>query len=117
MILKIILYAYSNSIFSGSKIEFALKDRLRFMWLSQEQLPSYHTINRFRANPNTNKLIKACFVIFRTFLVSQHLIDEDIIYIDDTKIEANANKYTFVWEANTNNQLKYMTNYCLKKLF
>lgn len=101
MMLKIILYAYSNSIFSGRKIEFALRDSLRFMWLAQEQQPSYRTINRFRANPLTNKLIKECFVVFRTFLVTQNLIEEDAIYIDGTKIEANANKFTFVWRANT----------------
>ncbi|MGS4116868.1 IS1182 family transposase, partial [Staphylococcus pseudintermedius] len=101
MMLKILLYAYTNSIFSGRKIEFALKDSLRFMWLAQEQQPSYRTINRFRSNPLTNKLIKECFVVFRSFLVSQNLIEEDAIYIDGTKIEANANKYTFVWRANT----------------
>ncbi|ARJ50868.1 hypothetical protein CD134_09645 [Staphylococcus lutrae] len=101
MMLKIILYKYGNSIFSGRKIEFALKDSLRFMWLAQEQQPSYRTINCFRANPYTNKLIKECFVIFRSFLVSQNLIEEDVIYIDGTKIEENTNKYTFVWHANT----------------
>ncbi|PNZ56793.1 IS5/IS1182 family transposase, partial [Staphylococcus condimenti] len=49
----------------------------------------------------TNKLIKDCFVVFRTFLVENQYIDEEAIYIDGTKIEADANKYTFVWRANT----------------
>ncbi|WP_105994572.1 IS1182 family transposase [Staphylococcus simulans] len=101
MMLKIILYAYSNSIFSGRKIEFALKDSIRFMWLAQEQTPSYKTINRFRSNPKTNELIKECFTEFRDFLVTNNYIDEDAVYIDGTKIEADANKYTFVWKANT----------------
>lgn len=101
MMLKIILYAYSNSIFSGRKIEFALKDSIRFMWLAQEQQPSYRTINRFRSDSRTNKLIKDCFVVFRTFLVENQYIDEEAIYIDGTKIEADANKYSFVWRANT----------------
>ncbi|WP_145341041.1 transposase, partial [Staphylococcus condimenti] len=77
MMLKIILYAYSNSIFSGRKIEFALKDSIRFMWLAQEQQPSYRTINRFRSDSRTNKLIKDCFVVFRTFLVENQYIDEE----------------------------------------
>ncbi|MHD0383808.1 IS1182 family transposase [Staphylococcus simulans] len=101
MMLKIILYAYSNSIFSGRKIEFALTDSIRFMWLAQEQNPSYKTINRFRSNPRTNALIKECYVVFRTFLVENHYIEENAIYIDGTKIEADANKYTFVWRKNT----------------
>lgn len=106
MMLKIILYAYSNSIFSGRKIEFALKDSIRFMWLAQEQQPSYRTINHFRSDFRTNQLIKECFVVFRSFLVENQYIDEESIYIDGTKIEANANKYTFVWRANTNRYSK-----------
>ncbi|PNZ56403.1 IS5/IS1182 family transposase, partial [Staphylococcus condimenti] len=40
-------------------------------------------------------------VVFRTFLVENQYIDEEAVYIDGTKIEADANKYTFVWRANT----------------
>nr|WP_274315664.1 transposase [Staphylococcus hyicus] len=35
MMLKILLYSYSQSIFSGRKIEFLLKDSCRLMWLAQ----------------------------------------------------------------------------------
>jgi len=51
MMLKIILYAYTQSVFSGRKIEKLLNDSIRMMWLSQNQTPSYKTINRFRVNP------------------------------------------------------------------
>ncbi|REI31876.1 transposase, partial [Staphylococcus felis] len=41
MMLKILLYSYSQSVFSGRKIEFLLKDSCRLMWLAQGQTPSY----------------------------------------------------------------------------
>ncbi|HGZ5109131.1 TPA: transposase, partial [Staphylococcus aureus] len=47
MMLKVILYAYTQSVFSGRKIEKMLNDSIRMMWLSQNQKPSYKTINRF----------------------------------------------------------------------
>ncbi len=99
--LKIILYSYTQSVFSKRSIESFLKDSVRMMWLSQHQTPSYRTINRFRVNPIIDQLLQSLFINFRTQLVEQALIDEDSIYIGGTKIEANANKYTFVWRKNT----------------
>src|SRR5690625_4123253 len=75
MMMKIILCAYTQSVFSGRKIEALLKDSIRMMWLAQGYEPSYRTINRFRTNP----------------------LDAEAVFIDGTKIEANANKFTFVW--------------------
>ena len=64
------------------------------MWLSQNQKPSYKTINRFRVNKSR------CFI--RIFIYSilqsvckQNLIDDKAILLM-VKIEANANRYTFV---------------------
>ena len=48
MILKVVLYAYTQSVFLGRKIEKLLNDSIRMMWLSQNQKPSYKTINRFK---------------------------------------------------------------------
>ncbi len=91
--LKIILCSYTQSIFSGRRIESFLKDSKRMDWLSQGQTPSYRTINRFRNNPIMDKLLQLLYVNFRTQLVEGNLIDENSIYIDGTKIEASANKY------------------------
>ncbi len=97
MMMKIILCAYSQSIYSGRKIEALLNDSIRMMWLAQEYRPSYRTINRFRVHPEVKELLRQCFVQFRCQLVKEKLIDEEAIFIDGTKIEANANKFTFVW--------------------
>ena len=97
MMLKIILCAYTQSVFSGRKIESLLKDSLRMMWLAQGYEPTYRTINRFRVQPEVKELIRQCFVQFRCQLVQEKFIDQEAIFIDGTKIEANANKFTFVW--------------------
>ncbi|PNZ82946.1 IS1182 family transposase [Staphylococcus microti] len=101
MMLKIILYSYAHSVFSGRRIEFLLKDSCRMMWLAQGQTPSYRTINRFRVNPHMMEFLHVLYVGLRAQLLEDKLITEDAIYIDGTKIEANANKYTFQWLANT----------------
>jgi hypothetical protein len=68
------------------------------MWLAQGYEPSYRTINRFRVHPEVKELIRQCFVQFRCQLVHEKLIAQEAIFIDGTKIEANANKFTFVWK-------------------
>src|SRR5690625_4769636 len=97
MMLKIILCGYTQSVFSGRKIEALLQDSIRMMWLAQGHEPSYRTINRFRSNPLIENILRECFVQFRNQLVEKELIEEEAIFIDGTKIEANANKFTFVW--------------------
>ncbi|MGN7479885.1 transposase, partial [Solibacillus silvestris] len=98
MMLKLILCGYTQSTFSGRRIEDLTKDSIRMMWLAQGYEPSYRTINRFRVHPDMQELIRQCFVQFRCQLVEEKLINEEAIFIDGTKIEANANKFTFVWK-------------------
>ena len=110
MMLKLILCGYTQSIFSGRKIEAMAKDSIRTRWLTQSQMPNFRTINRFRVNPYVQYLLKECFIHFRNQLVTQKLIDKEAIFIDGTKIEANANKYTFVWKKSINNYEESLTN-------
>src|SRR5690625_1660806 len=97
MMVKLILCAYTQSVFSGRKIEDLVKDSIRMMWLAQGYEPSYRTINRFRVHPEVKEILRQCFVQFRAQLIQANQIDEEAIFIDGTKIEANANKFTFVW--------------------
>lgn len=58
-----------------------------------------------------DNLIKSLFINFRLQLIDQGLIDNEAIFIDGTKIEANANKYTFVFKkAVKNYDKKLMDN-------
>jgi len=56
MMMKIILCAYTQSVFSGRKIEALLKGSIRMMWLAQGYEPSYRTINRFRVHPEVERV-------------------------------------------------------------
>src|SRR5699024_6174578 len=73
------------------------------MWLAQGHEPSYRTLNRFRVHPEVKALLRQCFVQFRCQLVQEKLIDDAAIFIDGTKIEANANKFSFVWRKSVEN--------------
>ena len=78
---KIILYAYTQSVFSGRRIEKLLHDSIRMMWLAQNQTLSYKTINRFRVNPNTDALIESLFIQFHSQCLKQNLIDNNSILL------------------------------------
>ena len=101
MMLKIVLCGYSQHAFSGRRIEALLHDSLRMMWLAQGNFPSYRTINRFIVNPRVQELLRQCYASFRFHLLRKNLIKGEAIFIDGTKIEANANKFTFVWRKST----------------
>ena len=81
MMLKIILYAYTQSVFSGRKIEKLLNDSIRMMWLSQNQTPSYKAINRFIINPKVDVLLKSFSIQFHSQCLKQNLIDDKTIFI------------------------------------
>ena len=97
LMLKVLLYAYTQNQFSGRKIERMMTDSIRMMWLAHHEVVSYRTLNRFRVTPHTAALLQECFIQFRSQLVQADLIDNQAIYIDGTKIEADANKFSFVW--------------------
>ncbi|PVG05372.1 IS5/IS1182 family transposase, partial [Staphylococcus aureus] len=103
MLLSIILCAYIQGVYSGRQIQNMLIDSIRMRYLSQEQFPNFRTINRFRVHPIMNDILDHSFVQFRELLVQSGLISGSALYIDGTKIEANANRYTFVWKKSIQN--------------
>ena len=96
MMLKVLVYAYVNNIYSSRKIEAAIKENIHFMWLAASNRPDHNTINRFRSN-RLKGVFKEIFTQVVMMLVESGHIDLQKVYLDGTKIEANANKYTFVW--------------------
>ncbi|MBC2303601.1 transposase, partial [Listeria booriae] len=52
MMLKVILYAYSQGVTSGRKIASMTQENIPMMWLAGQQTPSYRTINRARISPH-----------------------------------------------------------------
>ena len=96
MMLKVVLFAYLNNIYSCRQIENALQDRVSFMWLSGGQEPDHNTINRFRSK-NLKNTINQIFTQVVMLLVEMGCLSLEIVYTDGTKHESRANRYTFVW--------------------
>jgi len=96
MLLKVLVYAYLKNVYSSRKIEELLKENIHMMWISGMQRPDHHTINRFRSE-RLKKVLEEIFSQIVMLLVEAGQLSLKEIYVDGTKIEANANKYTFVW--------------------
>jgi len=96
VLLKILVYAYLRNLYSSRKIEQALGENLHFMWLSGGIRPDHNTISNFRSGKLKGKF-KKIFNQVVLLLAQQGCLNLKDIYVDGTKIEANANRYTFVW--------------------
>jgi transposase len=96
MLLKVVVYAYLRNIFSSRKMEEALKENIHFMWLSGQSRPDHNTLARFRSGRLRNSL-REVFSQVVVLLSENGLVSLEEAYIDGTKIEANAGRYTFVW--------------------
>jgi transposase len=96
MLLKALVYAYINNIYSSRRIEQALQESIYFMWLTGMSKPDHNTINRFRGQ-RLQKTLQPIFTQVVLLLCEEGLLSLKDLYTDGTKIEANANRYTFVW--------------------
>ncbi len=96
LMLKILVYGYLTNQYSSRKIEQAVTQSIHFMWLSAMSYPDHNTINRFRSE-RLKGVLKEVFSQVVLLLVEQGIITLKEAYLDGTKIEANANRYTFVW--------------------
>ena len=99
-LLKVIIYAYLSNIYSGRQIEQAWRESIIYMWLGGTLIPDFRTINNFRSR----RLVGTFGDLFTQvvkLLVEEGLVTLDVQYIDGTKIESAANKYTFVWKRAT----------------
>ena len=100
MMLKVLIYAYTQRAFSSRRIAKELRENINYMWLSGMSQPDHRTINRFRG-VIMKEVIEEVF-----YGIIEELIDLDYIslekyFVDGTKIEANANRYSFVWKKST----------------
>ena len=101
MLLSALLFAYSQGIFSGRKIEKMMIENIAMQYLTGQLIVSYRTINRFRVAAGMENLIRDLFIDLNLRLKMEELVTLDCLFIDGTKIEANANKYSFVWKKAT----------------
>lgn len=96
ILFEILVFAYMNRIYSSRDIESACKTDIRFMWLLQGQSePDHSTLARFQ-NKRLVDAIENLFYQLIQKLDKLREIEIQNIFVDGTKIEANANRYTFV---------------------
>jgi len=100
MLLKVLIYAYVKKIYSSRSIAAELRENIHFMWLSGGNRPDFRTINRFRGE-RLGETIQEVFAQLVLYLASQGYINLTHHFIDGTKIEANANKFSYVWKKST----------------
>ena len=96
MMLKVIIYGYMNNLYSCRKIEAALKRDIHYIRLARYEKPDHNTINRFRNRGKDE--INVVFTQLVQLLHQEGFVSLKDQYIDGTKIEPVANKYTFVWK-------------------
>lgn len=96
MMIKILFYGYLSNIYSCRKIAKALNENIHFMYLAGNNTPDFRTINDFRGKKLRDQ-IQTLFAEVVKMLVDMGFVSLDVQYIDGTKIESSANRYTFVW--------------------
>jgi len=96
MMLKLVLFAYLNNIYSCRRIEKNNRENIHYMWLSGMQTPDHNTINYFRSR-RLKDTINDIFTQVVLLLVETGYLSLEVAYVDGTKIESRSNRYTFVW--------------------
>ena len=98
-LLKIILFAFMEGGYSSLReLENRCKTDIRYMWLLGEmEAPSFMTFGNFIRHELKDS-ITDIFREINGYIFAKEGVDTSHVYIDGTKIEANANRYTWVWK-------------------
>ena len=99
-LLKVIIYSYLDNVYSGRQMARLWKENIVYMWLGGTLIPDFRTINNFRSK----RLVGTFESLFTQVVLLLHdegLVSLKVQYVDGTKIESVANKYTFVWKKAT----------------
>ena len=105
ILLKVMIYAYMRMIYSSREIERACRENICFMYLLEDKpAPDHNTIARFRSQ-HLQECEKELLEQFVAMLVKWGFVSLATVFIDGTKIEANANRYSFVWRQSTEKKL------------
>ena len=93
--LKTILFGFMDKGYiSLRELEDECKVNIRYMYLMEYETPSYKTFGNF-INENLTDSVEAIFKEIMSHIAREDKVDLDHVYIDGSKFEENANKYTF----------------------
>lgn len=118
MMLKVLVFAYLSNVYSSRRIEELLKRDIYFMWLAGMKRPDFRTINYYRGK-RLKEGFDTVFTQVVRLLHEEGFVSLKVQYIDGTKIESVANKYTFVWRGSVEKydaRLKAKTEALLRQI-
>mgnify|MGYP000788036678 CR=1 FL=1 len=97
VLFKVMVHGYLCGIYSSRKLEEACQYRIDFRWLLEDQkAPDHTTFARFRTG-RCREVVEDLFYQFVKQLEDMSETDHKTVYIDGTKLESAAGRYTFVW--------------------
>ena len=105
VLFKVMAYGYQCGIYSTRKLEEACQYRVDFMWLLENgKAPDHSTLSRFRTG-RCAEAVEDLFYQYVQLLEKQHEVDHKSVFIDGTKIESRAGRYTFNWRGTAEKNL------------
>lgn len=105
MMFALLLYGNMRRKMSIDDIVYACQMDLGFIYLAQGQTPKRDAFYNFKNNKVSQETLDDLHYQFMRKLKEKGLITLEVLYVDGTKIEANANRYTFVWRGTLNAHL------------
>ena len=105
MLYSVVTYANMRGVRAVDRIVDLCQRNLAFIWLTKGQKPQRDAFYDFKGKKLTGEILDELNDQFMRRLQKEGLITLKELYIDGTKIEANANRYTFVWRGSINYHL------------
>lgn len=105
MLFAVLLYANLRGIRAIDRIVELLERDIAFMWLAQGAKPKRDVFYEFINERLSEEILENLHYQFIRLLQNEGLVTLECLFIDGTKIEANANRYTFVWRGSINYHL------------
>ncbi len=105
MMYAIVTYANMRGVRSVDRIVELCERDLAFIWLAKGQRPQRDAFYDFKGEKLTDEILDDINYQLLRRLKKEGLLTLEALYIDGTKIEANANRYTFVWRGSLNYHL------------
>ena len=105
MLYAVVTYANMRGVRAVDRIVDLCQRDLAFIWLTRGQKPQRDVFYDFKGKKLTGEVLDELNYQFMRRLEKEGLITLKELYIDGTKIEANANRYTFVWRGSLNYHL------------
>ena len=108
MLYAVVTYANIRGVRAVDRIVDLCRRDLAFIWLTKGQKPQRDVFYDFKGKKLTGEVLDELNYQFMRRLEKEGLITLKELYIDGTKTEANANRYTFVWRGSLNYHLAHL---------